>query len=98
MKYKIRFTATSNRQLELIENDHSLAGVLKQIRKTLGFLETNLKHQSWQTHDYTSLSRRYRMKVFEAYVQQNTPSAFRRKRIWEFPKEEVGGSGSRFMQ
>jgi hypothetical protein len=50
---------------------------LKTVRKTLGFMETNLRHPSLNTHEFTSLKGPNGEKVFEAYVQQRTPSAYR---------------------
>ena len=66
MHHKLRFTHTADEQLASIENDHALEGVLKQVRKTLGYLETNLRAKSLQTHEFESLTRRYGKKVFEA--------------------------------
>ena len=78
MKYKLRFTFTANDQMDNLENDQALESVFKQVRKTLGYLETNIhSRKSLQTHEFVSLSRRYGKKVFEAYIQQNTPSAYR---------------------
>jgi hypothetical protein len=77
MIYKLRFTLTADEQLKTLENSPSQKGVLKQVRKTLGYLETNIRIKSLQTHEYESLSKRYGQKVFEAYAQQNTPAAYR---------------------
>jgi hypothetical protein len=46
MKFKLLFTPNADEQLASIENDRSLAGVLEQVRKTLGYLETNLLAKS----------------------------------------------------
>jgi hypothetical protein len=91
MLYKLRFTSTANDQLDSLENDHAMEGVLKQIRKTLGYLETNIRSNSLQTHEFESLSRRYGIKVFEAYVQQNSPSAFRI--FWHYGPDEIDRNG-----
>jgi hypothetical protein len=77
MSHKLRFTPTADAQLKVLENTPSLKGALKQVRKTLGYLETNLRIKSLQTHEYQSLTKRYGKKVFEAYAQQNTPGAYR---------------------
>ncbi|MEE8471130.1 MAG: hypothetical protein V3S51_07355, partial [Dehalococcoidia bacterium] len=50
---------------------------LKQVQKTLGFLETNVRHNSLQTYEYSSIRGFKGEKVWEAYVQQNTPAAYR---------------------
>ncbi len=93
MNRKLLFTPTANIQLNKIENDPSLQGVLKQVRKTLGYLETNLRSKSLQTHKHESLSRRYRTEVFEAYCQQDTPGAYRV--FWRYGDDEIETTGKR---
>ena len=84
---ELRFTLEADKQLIIIENDPSLKSVQKQIRKTLRYLETNLRAISLQTHEYQSLTRRYGIKVFEAYVQQKTPGAYRV--FWHYGPDET---------
>lgn len=73
------FTKEANANLTALEHAPSKAGVLKQVRKTLGFLQTNPRHPSLHTHEYTSIDNPYTTdeKVFEAYAQNNTPGAYR---------------------
>lgn len=77
MNRELRFTPEARRNLEQLENSRSKAGLLKQVRKTLGLLETNLHHPSLQTHRFQSLVGPNGEEVFEAYVQQQTPGAYR---------------------
>jgi len=93
MRRELRFTHTTDEQLNRIESTPTLQGVLKQVRKTLGYLETNLHAKSLQTHKHESLTRRYKREVFEAYVQQNTPGAYRT--IWHYGPDEIDKSGKR---
>ena len=93
MRRELRFKPTADEQLTKIENDPALKGVLKQVRKTLGYLETNLQAKSLQTHEYKSLTRRYGRKIFEAYVQQDTPGAYRT--FWYYGDDEVDKNGKR---
>ncbi len=93
MRYKLRFTLTADDQLTKIENNPALTGVFKQVRKTLGYLETNLRAKSLQTHEFESLTKRYGKKVFEAYVQQKTPGAYRL--FWHYGPDETGKNGER---
>ena len=93
MNRELRFTPTANEQLNRIENDPSLRGALKQVRKTLGYLETNLRSNSLQTHEFESLTRRYGTKVFEAYIQQKTPGAYRT--FWHYGPDEINKNGKR---
>lgn len=71
------FTSQADEDLRELETDPARKNVLKAVRKTLGFMETNLKHPSLQTHEYTSLKGPGGEKVFEAYVQQRTSAAYR---------------------
>ncbi|OGT32827.1 MAG: hypothetical protein A3C44_03595 [Gammaproteobacteria bacterium RIFCSPHIGHO2_02_FULL_39_13] len=50
---------------------------LKAVRKTLALMENNLRHPGLHTHKYTSLCGPNGEEVFEAYAENNTPSAYR---------------------
>ena len=93
MLHKLRFTYVANEQLDSLENDQALEGVFKQVRKTLGYIEINLRTKSLQTPEFESLSRRYGRKVFEAYVQQNTPSGYRI--FWHCGLDDTDKNGKR---
>ena len=75
--FELIFTPQADLDLREIENDLSKKAILKAVRKTLGFMETNLRHPSLNTHEFTSLKGPNGEKVFEAYVQQKTPAAYR---------------------
>lgn len=93
MRRELRFSPTANAQLTQLENDLNLKGVLKQVRKTLAYLEADLRVKSLQTHKYESLSKRYKREIFEAYVQQDAPSAYRV--FWHYGDDEVDEKGKR---
>jgi hypothetical protein len=63
--------------LRALERTPHQEGLVKQIRKALVRLETNPRHPSLQTHKYRSLRGPNGEEVFEAYVQQHTPGAYR---------------------
>jgi hypothetical protein len=90
---ELRFTLEADSQLTAIENDPSLKTLCKRVRKTLGYLETNPRSRSLQSHEYQSLTSRYGVKVFEAYVQQRTPAAYRV--FWHYGPDEIGKDGRR---
>ncbi len=77
--FELNVIKPADDQLRKIEKTPSQAGLLKQIKKTLGYLQANPKHPSLQTHPYSSMDHPFRHgeKVFEAYAQNNTPSAYR---------------------
>ena len=77
--FALVFTRRAQEELDHLEDSPRYAGLVKQIKKTLGFLQTNPRHPSLQTHIFQSLEHPYDPdeKVFEAYVQQHTPAAYR---------------------
>lgn len=77
--FRLRFTRTAQETLEKLERNPSKSGLVKQIKKSLGYLQTNPRHPSLHTHEYTSISHPFNLeeKVFEAYAQNKTPSAYR---------------------
>jgi hypothetical protein len=77
MNRELRFTPEASRNLADLEKRAALRGTLKQVRKTLGLLETNLRHPSLNTHPFRSLHGPAGEEVFEAYAQNETPGAYR---------------------
>ena len=75
--FELIFTPQADSDLREIENDPDKKDILKAIRKTLGFMETNLRHPSLNALEFTSLKGPNEEKVFEAYAQQKTPAAYR---------------------
>lgn len=57
----------------------SAEGLFKQVDKCIGFLQSNPRHPSLNTHEFSSLIHPYdsKQKVFEAYAQNKTPGAYR---------------------
>ena len=49
----------------------------KKLVKALGFLSVNPKHNSLASHEITDLSRKYGIKIFQSYLENNTPAAGR---------------------
>jgi predicted AlkP superfamily phosphohydrolase/phosphomutase len=77
MAFKLIFTEEADKNLLTIKNDNSKHKRLKAIHKSLGYLEVNPKHPSLNTHEYTSLTRQFGIKIFEAYAENKTPQAYR---------------------
>ena len=76
--YQLEFTAPAQGQLDAIEKNKNNSGLTKQVKKALGYLQTNPKHPSLNTHPYDSLVNPMdpKAKVFGAYAQNNTPGAY----------------------
>ena len=90
MHRKLLFTPRADAELTALEGDSSLAGLLKQVRKTLAFLEANPRHPRLHTHEYEALEGSKGERVWEAYAQNKTPGAYRI--FFHYgPDEESGG-------
>ena len=77
MPFELLFTDRADADLARLEKDKGLEKRLKAVNKALGYLEINPKHQGLNTHEFTSLSKQYGLKVYEAYAENNTPAAYR---------------------
>lgn len=77
MNRRLQFAQAALDSLSRLEKDPQCAGLLRQVRKVLGLLETNLRHPSLSTHKFRSLRGPKGDDVFEAYVQNQTPGAYR---------------------
>ena len=73
---RLIFSEEARLALLELENSKSKKGVLKQVRKALGFMETNLKHPSLNTHKFDEIECSLG-EVFESYAQNKTPGAYR---------------------
>lgn len=76
IQFKLKFSNEACLALKALEADRSKTGLLKQVRKVLGFMETNLKHPSLQTHKFPPMPCDLG-DVFETYAQNKTPGAYR---------------------
>ncbi|HEV8579555.1 MAG TPA: hypothetical protein VGX68_10795 [Thermoanaerobaculia bacterium] len=77
MNRELRLSDSAQETLRELERIQHQEGLLKQIRKALVLLETNPRHPSLQTHKFWSFRGPNGEEVFEAYVQQHTPGAYR---------------------
>lgn len=49
----------------------------KKVGKAMNLLSTNPRHPGLESHEISSLSQRYGMKVWQSYLENNTPAAGR---------------------
>jgi hypothetical protein len=49
----------------------------KKLCKALGYLQENPRHNSLASHEIDDLTRKYGFKVFQSYLENNTPAAGR---------------------
>ena len=71
--------AKAGREARGIKKSSRGEGLFKQVAKTIKLLQENPKHPGLNTHEYQSLDHPFQKdgKVWEAYVQNNTPGAYR---------------------
>ena len=58
----------------------------RQMGKAMYLLSQNPRHPGLQSHEITSLTARYGMKVWESYLENNTPGAARI--FWTYGSEQ----------
>lgn len=68
--FEVFFTNSAKNQYYELKNNINL-------KKTLEFLSIDPRYNSLKTHEFTSLKGPNGEKIFEAYAQQATPSAYR---------------------
>lgn len=86
MQFRLLFSLEAKLALENLEQVDPKK--YQKVLKTLALMETNLRHPSLHTHKYESLAGANGEEVFEAYVENKTPAAFRV--FWHYgPTREV---------
>ncbi len=77
--FELWFTPSAQAAFDAVKADASKTGLLKQLYKTFGFLQSNLRHPSLKTHEFHGIPHPFVKgeKVFEAYAQNQTPGAYR---------------------
>ena len=73
-----------------LEADPASEGRLKKVRKALRHLETNPRYPGLHSHPYESFPVDRDMKLWDSYVENNTPSAWRI--FWHYGPDEDGQS------
>lgn len=71
--------AEAGRKARGVDKSSKAEGLFKQVAKTIRLLQENPRHPGLKTHEYHSLDHPFKPgeKVWEAYVQNNTPGAYR---------------------
>ena len=79
MRFRLVFTTRAAQDLHALEfNDDKRDPVkLKKVRRCLALLEADPRHPGLETHEYQSMKGRCGERVWEAYVESNTPAAWR---------------------
>lgn len=79
MPFNLTFQPEAAEQLHDLEHDDDKRDLKKldKVRRCLGLLETNPRYPGLNCHIYTTLQGPNGESVWEAYVENNTPTAWR---------------------
>ena len=75
--FELHWTKEAKQACGRLKNDASGKKQYKAVIKTIRFISIDPRHNSLQTHEFSSLKGPNGEKVFEAYAQQRTPAAYR---------------------
>lgn len=75
--FELHWADSARETYELLKVDKSNVSHYKAVKKAVKNLARNPKHPSLQTHEFKSFKGPKGEKVWEAYVEQNTPNAYR---------------------
>jgi hypothetical protein len=75
MQFSLVYSEVANETLERLEVENSKKS--NKVLKALGLMATNIKHQGLHTHKYDAYAGPNGEEVFEAYVENHTPGAYR---------------------
>lgn len=81
-----RFWDTLEKKYEKGQLSRDELKQFKKIVKTLQFLSHDTKHNSLCSHEIDELTKKYEIKIFQSYIENNTPSAGRL--FWTYGPEQ----------
>jgi hypothetical protein len=91
VRYRLRFAKRAAETLRALEHgDANQQAKLKKVRRALNRLEENPRHPSLASHPYESFPVDRDVKVWDSYVENHTPSAWRI--FWRYGPDEEAGS------
>ena len=77
MAYRLLFSREAQKILEDLAGSPQYAAKLRKVNKSLGLLQRDPRYPGLQSHKYTSLSGSLGEDVWDSYVENRTPSAWR---------------------
>lgn len=75
MKFQIQYSTEAKDTIAYLQSHDQKK--YRKVIKTLALMESNLRHPSLNTHKYLDLYGPNGEEVFEAYVENKTPAAYR---------------------
>jgi hypothetical protein len=79
MPFALRFSPEAKATLEALASDRSAHAKFRKVNKALAFLEADPRYPGLQSHGFESLTGAHGEQVWESYVENRTPGAWR---IW----------------
>lgn len=91
MPYKLKFSTGARAQYEaLVNGGAATATKLRKVQRALALLEQDPRYPGLHSHQYKNFPGLPNAKVWDSYVENNTPSAWRI--FWMYgPNEMVSG-------
>lgn len=90
--YALRFTDDARKTLERLQSGgRSTEAKLKKVRKALGFLQQDPLYPGLNSHQYESFPGHGTDKVWDSYVENRTPAAWRI--YWWYGPDEKNANG-----
>jgi hypothetical protein len=83
---KLLFTDEARSVLTDLSGQAQYAKKLRKVQKALAFLESDPRHPGLNSHKYSSLRGEDGQDVWDSYVENNTPSAWRI--FWHYGPED----------
>ena len=77
MPFVLRLTPEARAVLAALESDAAAVGRLRKVRKALALVESNPRHPGLRTHRFHSRTGPAGEVVWEAYVENQAPRAWR---------------------
>ncbi len=77
MQFELLFTNQASDDMDALERDPGLSKRSNAVRKALGYLQSNPRYPSLNTHKYSALKGPGGEEIFEAYAENKTPAAYR---------------------
>lgn len=87
--FKITITKEFKQQITAIKEDPTREGLEFQIKATITKLAHDPKYKGLNSHKFSSLNEKYGCEVWESYVQNNTPGAWRLFWLYGKGKNEI---------
>jgi hypothetical protein len=89
--YKLRFSPSARATLKNLESSGpNEQAKLKKVRRALALLEQNPRYPGLNSHQYESFPVDKDVKVWDSYVENRTPSAWRI--FWRYGPDEPGAA------